>query len=617
MNVSANPLSERRPSAEAARLERARAEYASGRSHILAGDIRRGWTHLQHALALEPNFAMPHVLWGQLLLNHGQYADALTSFRRAAAADRECQDAHLGIGTVVTLLGNPAAAVASYDRAIAIAPEQYRAHLLRGWALRQCDRLEEALASLEEALRLQPDAAQALSEAFLCCAWTCNWPGVERMLARLRPLPGALESIEPAILLAFSDDPAEQAFAARSQGTRIAGGRAPLPTPPRYEHERIRIAYVSRDFYAHATAFLMAELFELHDRTGFEVLAVSFGGDDGSAVRKRIVTACDRFVEMREASDQQIAAWLRQQEVDIAIDLKGYTGYGRPGIFALRPAPLQVNYLGHPGTMGAPFIDYLIADPFLIPQGDAAFYAEKIVYLPDSYQANDRKRVAAEYTPTRRELGLPEEGVVFCCFNNNWKIGAPMFDAWMRILKGVPGSVLWLLGDNARAIANLRREALRRGVAAERLVFAERAANDVHLARHRLADLFLDTLPCNAHTTASDALWSGVPVVTIAGRSFPARVAGSLLRAVGLPELITDSLAQYEALALALARDRERLSALRNHLTSGREALPLFDTPRYCRHLEEAYRQMWRRHRDGQPPETFRVGLGASAGVAR
>ena len=204
------------------------------------------------------------------------------------------------------------------------------------------------------------------------------------MLARLRPLPGALESIEPAILLAFSDDPAEQAFAARSQGTRIAGGRAPLPTPPRYEHERIRIAYVSRDFYAHATAFLMAELFELHDRTGFEVLAVSFGGDDGSAVRKRIVTACDRFVEMREASDQQIAAWLRQQEVDIAIDLKGYTGYGRPGIFALRPAPLQVNYLGHPGTMGAPFIDYLIADPFLIPQGDAAFYAEKIVYLPDS-----------------------------------------------------------------------------------------------------------------------------------------------------------------------------------------------------------------------------------------
>lgn len=594
----------------------AEAEYATGRSLLLAGDVAGGSAHLQRALALKPGFAMPLVLWGQLLLQRGQYREALDSSRRAVNADRRCVEAHLCVGTVLTLLGDPAGAVASFDEAVALAPAQFRAHLLRGWALRQCDRLEEAIASLEAALRLQPDLPHTLAEALFCYARACDWGGVARMLDRMRRVPGALESIEPSILMAISDDPAHQAGVARSQAARLAGSVKKLSAPPPYDHDRIRVAYVSRDFYAHATAFLMAELFELHDRDDFEVIAVSFGGDDGSAIRRRIAGACDRFVEMRHASDQGIAAWLREQEVDVAVDLKGYTGFARPGIFALRPAPVQVNYLGHPGTLGAPFIDYLIADEFLIPKGSEAFYAEKIVYLPDSYQANDRKRAVAEATPSRAEVGLPAEGFVFCCCNNNWKITPPVFDVWMRLLKGVPGSVLWLLGDNRWAVENLRREALRRGVAPERLVFAERIANDRHLARHRLADLFLDTLPCNAHTTASDALWSGVPVVTCAGRSFPARVAGSLLHAVGLKELVTTSLAQYEDLALALARDRQRLSALHQHLVRGRERLPLFDTPRFCGQLEEAYRQMSRRHRDGLPPETFRVGQKAGAGGA-
>ncbi|HEY2036370.1 MAG TPA: tetratricopeptide repeat protein [Steroidobacteraceae bacterium] len=606
MSLPTNPQADPTLRAETASLEAAQAEYTAGRSLILAGDLRRGSAHLQRALALKPNFAMPHVLWGQLLLQRGQYAKALDSFRQATDTDRGCAEAHLCLGTVLTLLGNPAAAVKSYDEAISMEPRQFRPHLLRGWALRQCDRLDEAVASLETALRLQPDFPQALAEALFSYAWTCDWAGVERMLERMGLVRGALERIEPSILMAFSDDPAQQARVARSHAARI-GGNVQLPAPPRYEHDRIRIAYVSRDFYAHATAFLMAELFELHDRRDFEVIVVSFGGDEGSAVRRRIAGACDRFIEMRDAADHAIAAWLREEEVDVAIDLKGYTGFARPGIFALRPAPIQVNYLGHPGTLGAPFIDYLIADRFLIPSGSEEFYTESIAYLPDSYQSNDRKRLVAEATPSRAEVGLPAEGFVFCCFNNNWKITSPVFDAWMRILKGVDGSVLWLLGDNRRAIENLRREALRRGVTPERLVFAERIANDRHLARHRLADLFLDTLPCNAHTTASDALWSGVPIVTCAGRSFAARVAGSLLHAVGLKELVTDSLAQYEALALALARDRERLAALRQHLAWGREGLPLFDTPRFCGHLEEAYRHMWRTYRDGEPPTSFRV----------
>jgi predicted O-linked N-acetylglucosamine transferase (SPINDLY family) len=587
--------------------ETAEAHYMLGRRLILAGDVRRGWVHLQRAIALRPGFALPRVLWGQLLLQRGQPAEALAAFRRAAEEDPHCAQAHLSLATALTLSGSAERALPSYDAAIAIAPQEYRAHLLRGWALRQCNRLEEAVASLETALRLQPHVPQAVSEALLCYGWICDWRGVERMTQALRKIPGALASTEPSTVIAFSDDPAEHALAARAQAARIASDRPAMPAPPRHSHPGIRIAYVSHDFHAHATSFLMAELFELHDRTDFTVFGVSLARDDGSDVRRRIAAGCDRFVDMGGRSDQEIARWLREQEVDIAVDLKGFTGCSRPGVFALRPAPIQVSYLGHPGTLGASFIDYLIADEFLIPPAAQGFYAEKIAYLPDSYQVNDRQRSVSQVVPTRLEAGLPAEGLVFCCFNNNWKITAPVFDVWMRLLRAVPGSVLWLLADNRHAAENLRREADARGVAAERLVFAQRMPNDAHLARHGLADIFLDTLPYNAHTTASDSLWSGVPVVTCAGRSFPARVAGSLLRAVGLQQLITYSLEEYEALALALARDHARLSVLRAHLTYARDRLPLFDTPRFTRHLEQAYRQMWRDHRDGKSPATFRV----------
>jgi len=581
--------------------------YALGRSLVLSGDLRGGWVHLQRAIALRPGFALPRVLWGQLLLQRGQSADALEAFRRAAEEDPQCVEAHLSLGTALVLSGAARRAVSSYDAAIAIAPSGFRAHLLRGWALRQCDRLDEAVTSLETALRLQPDMPQALAEALLCNMWICDWGRAARMMQALRQLPGAMHGVEPSTLIALSDDPSEHLLAARSHSARIAGSITPMPPAPRYDHERIRVAYISRDFFAHATSFLMAELFELHDRSQFSILAVSFSNDDGSAVRRRIAQACDQFVTLRDQPDHEIARWLREQQVDIAVDLKGLTGFARPGIFALRPAPIQVNYLGQPGTIGASFIDYLIADEFLIPPHSQAFYAEKIAYLPDSYQVNDRKRAVSPRIPTRAEAGLPADGFVFCCFNNDWKITSPVFDIWMRLLAAVEGSVLWLLGDNRWAVENLRREAVARGIAAERLIFAERAPNDIHLARHRLADLFLDTLPCNAHTTASDALWSGVPIVTCAGRSFPARVAGSLLCAVGLEQLVTHSLEEYEALARALAHDRDRLTSLHAHLSHERERLPLFDTPRFRRHLEQAYRQMWRTHREGRPAATFHV----------
>ena len=612
MNANTNDLSAGSPRSPASPADRPAPEtaedhYALGRSLVLSGDVRRGWLHLQHAMALRPGFALPRVLWGQLLLQEGRSAEALECLKLAAEADPHCAPAHTSLGTALTLSGAARRAVGSYDAAIAIAPGEFRAHLLRGWALRQCGRPDEAVSSLETALRLQPDMPQALSEALVCYAWICDWGGVARALQALRRIPGALQNVEPSTVIAFSDDPSEQALAARGHAARIASSKRPMPPSRRYDHGRIRVAYVSRDFFAHATSFLMAELFELHDRSEFSICGVSLAGDDGSTVRQRIAQACDQFVTLRDKADHEIARWLREQEVDIAVDLKGLTGFARPGIFALRPAPVQVGYLGHPGTLGASFIDYLIADEFLIPPADQVFYAEKIAYLPDSYQVNDRKRVVSQQTPTRAAAGLPADGLVFCCFNNNWKITAPMFDVWMRLLVAVEGSVLWLLADNRRVVDNLRREAVARGVAAERLIFAARAPNDAHLARHRLADLFLDTLPCNAHTTASDALWSGVPIVTCAGRSFPARVAGSLLGAVGLKELVTHSLEEYEALALALARDRDRLRSLRTHLSHERERLPLFDTPRFCRHLEQAYRQMWRTQREGKPAATFHV----------
>jgi predicted O-linked N-acetylglucosamine transferase (SPINDLY family) len=312
-------------------------------------------------------------------------------------------------------------------------------------------------------------------------------------------------------------------------------------------------------------------------------------------------------VDVRERSDREVALLLREFKIDIAVDLKGYTRDSRPGILAFRPAPIQVNYLGYPGTMGAKHIDYLIADRFVIPEREQPYYAEQIAYLPETYQPNDATRRIGEHVPTRAQAGLPAQGFVFCSFNSNYKITPAMFDCWMRVLAQVPGSVLWLLASNAAAMRNLRLHAQSRGVDAERLRFAERVTQEQHLARHRLAGLFLDNLPINAHTTASDALWAGLPVLTCPGRSFAGRVAGSLLAAVGLPELIAPNLEDFEARAIALARDEQSLGAIRARLARNRQSFPLFDTSRLCRHLERAYEMMWQRFERGEPPAGFAV----------
>ncbi len=371
--------------------------------------------------------------------------------------------------------------------------------------------------------------------------------------------------------------------------------------------DKIRVAYLSADFHEHATTHLMAGLFEHHDADRFEITAISFGPDRRDDMRRRLSKAFGRFIDVRGKSDREVALLLREMEIDIAVDLKGYTQGSRPGILAQRPAPVQINYLGMPATMGTSCMDYIIADAWVIPPEDHLHYAERILYLPDSYQATDDSRNIDAHAPSRADLSLPEEDFVFCCFNNNYKITPDLFTLWMRLLHQVSGSVLWLLEDNPVATRNLRAEARRRGIAPERLVFAPRVAAGAHLARHRCADLCLDTLPYNAHTTASDALWAGLPVLTCAGTTFAGRVAASLLSAAGLPELITRDLDHYAALALELARNPARLRDIRARLAHNRDTCPLFATDRFRRHLESAYTILWERGRRQEPPAAFSV----------
>jgi predicted O-linked N-acetylglucosamine transferase (SPINDLY family) len=369
--------------------------------------------------------------------------------------------------------------------------------------------------------------------------------------------------------------------------------------------EKIRVAYFSADFHNHATGYLIAELFELHDKNQFELIGFSFGPITNDDMRIRLEKSFNKFIEVGGLSDVEIAKLSRDLNIDIAIDLKGFTQHSRTGIFANRAAPIQVNYLGYPGTMGADYIDYIIADKILIPGYLQSFYKEKVVYLPHSYQVNDRKRVISNKQFTRSELGLPERGFIFCCFNNNYKILPSTFAGWMRILKIVEDSFLWLLQDNAWVINNLKNEAQKQGVDPNRLLFADRMPLPEHLARHCQADLFLDTFPCNAHTTASDALWAGLPILTMMGQSFASRVTASLLTAISLQELITDTQEKYEALAIELAMNPQKLLDIKFKLANTRLSTPLFDTPLFTKHVESAYIQMYDVYKANLPSDNL------------
>src|ERR1700678_164167 len=558
----------------------------------------------ERALRLKPGFPEAHCNRGNTLRELRRFEDALDSFERALKLKPDYAEAYNNQGNALRGLRRFEDALDSYERALKLNPGFAEAYKNRGNTLRALGRFEEALESYERARNLRPDLDWLYGAWLLFRRHRCEWkeidPHVGYLIGKIKQ---QRKATRPFALLALTDSLAIQRQAAQI----LVDARYPeAPSRPplkRRAGNRIRIGYYSADYQDHATSYLMAELFERHDRGRFELVGISYGPDNRDEMRIRLSAAFDHFVDVRTKTDSEVAALSRDLGIDIAVDLKGFTEEARTGIFSRRAAPIQVNYLGYPGTMGAPYIDYIVADPILIPPESREHYTEKIVYLPNSYQVNDRKRRISDKEITRAELGLPPTGFVFCCFNNNFKITPNTFDGWMRILKQVEGSVLWLLEDNETAANNLRREAEARGVEPARLVFARRMPLPEHLARHRAADLFIDTLPYNAHTTASDALWAGLPVLTRIGESFAGRVAASLLNAVGLPELSHATQEQYEAMAVALAGNATRLAELKEKLSRNRLTTPLFDTVRFTKHLEDAYTQMYQRYQAGLSPE--------------
>ncbi|MGB9365770.1 MAG: tetratricopeptide repeat protein [Xanthobacteraceae bacterium] len=560
------------------------------------------------SLALRPNHAETLLNQANTLAALRRPADAIAAYQRALAI-RPDAAALVVLGNMLRGLGRNADALAAYDRALALAPTHADALQARCHLLMNDSRYVEAIATAERALALDANANYMVGHILHAKAHICDWSDRAELEARLHVgLAEKRKVCPPFALIAIDSTPAEQLTAAQ---TWIEDLYPPARNPCRHaaphDRERLRIGYMSGEYRTHAVSFLMAELFELHDRTRVEVVGIGTGIDDRSAIRRRIDRAFDEFIDASALNDDEAARALTEKKIDILVDLNGHYGRARPGILARRPAPIQVSYIGFPGTSGAPYVDYLVADRWVIPVDAQRHYSESIVYLPDSYWVNDRQCAIAEHTPSRSEVGLPERAFVFCCFNNTHKITPAMFDVWMEILREVEDSVLWLFAANPAVANNLRHEAEQRGVGRDRLVFAPMMALPDHLARHRLADLCLDTLPHNAHTTASNALWAGLPVLTWIGDTFAGRVGASLLDAIGLADMIVDTPEAYRSAAVRLARDPDALRAIREQLAANRATDPLFDTPRFARHIESAYAQMWRRHKEGQPPAGFSV----------
>jgi predicted O-linked N-acetylglucosamine transferase (SPINDLY family) len=579
-----------------------------------AGQLDEAEGCFRRLLALQPRDAEALFHLGALLQKRLRLDEAAETFRRALEVAP--QDYHLWMRLGAVLVAkftdkSLAEAEAGFRRAAGLRPGEAEAHAALEHVCTLQERHAEALASLARAQRLDPGAVNLQADLLHEMQRQCDWSRLAELSGLV--LRGALEPADrpapPFCLLSIASTPQQQLACARRYAQSVAvpleGERRRLAFQSRpAAKKKLRIGYLSSEFHAHATAYLAAEIFELHDRARFEVLAYSYGPEDGSPIRARLKRAIPLFKDITLLPDAEAAAAIHADSVDILVDLKGFTFRARTAILALRPAPLQVNYLGYPGTMGADFVDYLVGDRIVTPADRAGDFAEKLAVLPDCYQPNDRRRRAAR-TPPRAELGLPDVGFVFCCFNQSFKILPDTFAVWMRLLAAVPGSVLWLLASPATE--NLRREAAARGVDPARLVFAGQRPLAEHIGRVPAADLFLDTFPYNAHTTASDALWTGLPLVTCRGDTFASRVAASLLTAMGFPELVTGSLAEYEALALRLAQAPAELLGLRERLQRNRARAPLFDTPRYVRNLEAAYEAMWAAHSAGQPPRQIEL----------
>ena len=584
------------------------------RAHFEHGQPQQAIVTLRQGVAHDPQWAAGFANLGRVLFATGQLEEATRCCQQAIILAPEVPEWYNALATIYIAQDRPEETLELASQAVTLAPEQAEGHYNRAVSLAKLGQWEQALPSFERALALHPDIADGWVHLAYLYRLYCMWDELatsEQQLKRLVSDPGKVEALGGLTVLnmLFTDfSPQWQRHNAQTLIARLHPPQTPLTINPTVsadirEDKRLTIGYLSSDFRDHAVATLVAGLFEQHDRDRFRILGFSIGEDDGSQIAQRIADGVDTFISLNDLTDEQAARAILSEQVDILVDLNGHTGDARLDILARKPAPIQATWLGFAGTTGAPYLDYILVDPFVAPPEGRNGFSEQTVWLGDCYLINDDRRKIQQPLPTRVEAGLPETGFVWCAFNDIYKFTPKVFDLWMSLLADTPGSVLWVRHNNDRATANLRQRAERRGVDPDRLIWAPRVASNAdHLARLSCADLMLDTLPYNGHSTTCDALWAGVPVLTCSGDGFAARVAGSLLHAVGLPELVTDSLEQYQQIALELATAPERLAAMRHYLQNDGRRSALFDTARTTSHLETAYEQMWQRHQAGQPP---------------
>ena len=572
------------------------------------GQLQQALQQAETLVQQYPNSSVLLNIQGAVLKGLGQLDLSVDAFNKALAIKPDYADANYNMGLVLQEQGKLEEAIEAYNKALAIKPDYADSYCCMGVALQEQGKLEEAIKAYRKALAIKPDYDVARAQKLHVQAHICDWDSMAKEIGLLPRLGVSKDYVEPFTMLSLEDAP--ERHRRRSElyvATKYPQRTRSKWTRPSQKPKKLKIGYFSADFHNHATMCLMAQIFAAHDHEHFEVYAYSYGPDNYDEMRQKLITDVDKFYDVRNKSDAEIVDLARADNLDIAIDLKGYTKDERLSLFSRCLAPVQISYLGYPGTLGADFIDYIVADPTLIPKAKCGYYTEQVIYLPHTYQPTDNKRPISGKVMNREEHGLSSNNFVFCCFNQNYKISPKEFDIWMRLLSKVEGSVLWLLQSNEWAEQNLKHQAEARGVSSKRLIFADKIPQAKHLARQQLADLFLDTFNCNAHTTTSDALWAGLPVVTKLGEGFAARVAGSLLNAIGLPELITTTEHEYEDLILELATNPTRLAEVKKKLATNRISQPLFNTELYTKHLENGYQQAYQNYLDGNSPQTITV----------
>lgn len=573
------------------------------------GELDAAIASYAQAIKMQPRLVDAYSNLGNALCARGDLQEAVAQCRHAIRLDPAFAPAHNNLGNALRALHNHAQALLSYQRALQLKPDYAEAQANAGHLFQDQGDISQALSCYEKALQLQQDYPEAYSNRFYLHLNRCDWSNhATRRATIVTAVTARTKGYGTLPFLAVSDSALLQQRCAQTHVRHNHPAvKTPLATGGPYSHRKIRLVYMSADFRDHAASYLMAGLFAAHDREKFDVIALSLSAATNTELAQRVKNGFDRFIDVSGRTDTETAQLIRELETDILVDLMGFTQGCRPNVLARRPAPIQINYLGFPATMGTDYMDYIIADPYLIPPHLQGHYSEKVAWLPDCFQVNDAQRFRPNHKPERAHHNLPASGFVFCCFNNSYKISPLMFDCWMRLLAKVPGSVLWLIANDQKVQRALRNEAGKRHIAPERLIFAGRIPYADYLTRFQLADLFLDTFPFNAGTTASDALWAGVPVLTCSGEAFASRMAGSLLTAIGLPELITTSMKTYEELACKLAADPALLSLYRDRLAAHRSTHALFDTKRFCKNFEAALTAMMATHQQGKPAGSFAV----------